>query len=355
VRAWFRRYRTVLVVASAVVLVAAFAVLVWRGASWLDASRLKRLTPVQQESAIDAIRGRLLQLGAGLVVSAGLVYTALNFRLSRESHVTDRFTKAIEQLGSERLDVRLGAIYALERIMIDSPRDHPTIVEVLAAFVREHSLPDLRSDTELLAAATVLGRRPSGREERGPLNLKGAYLPGVRLERAQLPSAILVGADLTRAGLHAANLSGAFLAGARLMAVNMFGADLVRANLTGAILAGADLAGVRLEGAVLDDADLEGAHLEGAILSGASLAGADLTGADLTAATLSGSFLSKANLTAANLSDANLTGAIVEDVILADANLEDANLTAVILPASALANPSLPDRFRPKPPPSAPS
>ena len=71
------------------------------------------------------------------------MYTALNFRLSRESHVTDRYTKAIEQLGSEGLDVRLGAIYALERIMFDSPRDHPTIVEVLAAFVREHSRPKL--------------------------------------------------------------------------------------------------------------------------------------------------------------------------------------------------------------------
>jgi len=92
-------------------------VLVWRDAS-LDASRLTRLTPVQQETAIDAIRGRLLQLGAGLVVSIGLVYTALNFRLSRESHFTERCTKAIEQLGSDGLDVRLGAIYALERIMI---------------------------------------------------------------------------------------------------------------------------------------------------------------------------------------------------------------------------------------------
>jgi hypothetical protein len=80
---WFRRHRTALIVVSAVVLVAAFAALVWGGAPWLDAARLKRLTPVQQESAIDAIRGRLHQLGAGLVVSIGLVYTALNFRLSR--------------------------------------------------------------------------------------------------------------------------------------------------------------------------------------------------------------------------------------------------------------------------------
>jgi hypothetical protein len=61
----------------------------------------------------------MLQFGAGLLAAGALVYTALTFRLSRESQVTDRYTKAIEQLGSERLDVQLDAIYALERIMIE--------------------------------------------------------------------------------------------------------------------------------------------------------------------------------------------------------------------------------------------
>jgi hypothetical protein len=51
--------------------------------------------------------------------------------------VTARCTKAIEQLGSDRLDVRVGGIYALERIAHDSPRDHLAVLEVLAAFIRE--------------------------------------------------------------------------------------------------------------------------------------------------------------------------------------------------------------------------
>ena len=41
------------------------------------------------------------------------------------------------RLGSDRLEVRVGAIGALERVMIDSATDHPAIVELLAAFVRE--------------------------------------------------------------------------------------------------------------------------------------------------------------------------------------------------------------------------
>ena len=53
--------------------------------------------------------------------------------------MTDRYTRVIGQLGSDKLDVRIGGIYALERIARDSAIDHPTVMEVLAAFIREHS------------------------------------------------------------------------------------------------------------------------------------------------------------------------------------------------------------------------
>jgi hypothetical protein len=66
-------------------------------------------------------------LGAGLLAAGALLFTARNFILSREGQVTDRYTKAIEQLGSDKLDVRIGGIYALERVARDSARDHPTV------------------------------------------------------------------------------------------------------------------------------------------------------------------------------------------------------------------------------------
>ena len=52
-------------------------------------------------------------------------------RANREADQRDRYAKAIEQLGSSKLDVRLGGIYGLERIAKTSERDHPTVVEVL--------------------------------------------------------------------------------------------------------------------------------------------------------------------------------------------------------------------------------
>jgi hypothetical protein len=58
---------------------------------------------------------------------------------TRDGQIADRYTKAIEQLGSTTIDVTIGGIYALERIAHDSPQDHPTVMEVLAACIREHS------------------------------------------------------------------------------------------------------------------------------------------------------------------------------------------------------------------------
>lgn len=98
------------------------------------------------------MRGRLLTLGAGLLAAAALVFTARNFTLSRrtfelsaQGQLTDRYTKAVEQLGSENLAVRIGGIYALDRIARDSERDYPTVIEVLAAFIREQSRMSLPS------------------------------------------------------------------------------------------------------------------------------------------------------------------------------------------------------------------
>ena len=83
----------------------------------------------------------------------------------------DRWTRPTSSAGSDRLDVRLDAIDGLERIMIDSDRDHPAIVEALAAFVCEcapaASAPDLDTGAQpepcppadSQTALTVLARR----------------------------------------------------------------------------------------------------------------------------------------------------------------------------------------------------
>jgi Pentapeptide repeats (8 copies) len=208
-------------------------------------------------TARDAARGRLLTLGAGLLAAGALLFTARNFTLSREGQVTDRYTKAIEQLGSDKLDVRIGGIYALERIARDSAKDHTTVMEVLTAFIREHSReqwppsdagsPEQERLTrpDVQAAVTVAGRRDAKRDIL-PIDLAGADLTRAHLIRAHLTGARLTGATLTGANLHSATLTGAWLVGAHLT-----DAHLIRARLTGATLTGANLTRANLHSATL--------------------------------------------------------------------------------------------------------
>ncbi len=128
------------------------------------------------QAARETARTQLLTLGAGLFAAGALVFTARNFGLSREGQLTDRYTKAIEQLGSDKLDVRLGGIYALERVARDSSRDQPTVMEVLCAFIHEHSHEQWPPDPgrkhkqmtrpDVQAAVTVVGRRIAERDIR---------------------------------------------------------------------------------------------------------------------------------------------------------------------------------------------
>jgi hypothetical protein len=213
-------------------------------------------------------------------------------RLAEQGQITDRFSRAIEQLGqpgADKLDIRLGGIYALERLMRDSPADEPAIVEVLCALVRERRTPEpapspsptrgvvLSPAADVQAALTVLGRRPNPGDRRTRINLAGANLSGANL----------VGANLDHA-----NLIRAYLVGATLTDAHLTGANLANANLSGAYLANTDLSGGYLVGA-----NLTGAHLIDANLSDADLSGADLTDATLLHTNMSGTKLGGANMT----------------------------------------------------------
>jgi Pentapeptide repeats (8 copies) len=250
--------------AAAVVLGLALAwVLFVPAADWLAHHDVGSAKPALLQTARDAARGRLLTLAAGLFAIGALVYTARNYSLSREGQVTDRYTKAVGQLGDKKVDVRIGGIYALERIARDSPkRDHPTVMEVLTAFVREHSPIQLAAGpapddappgawervppraADIQAALTVVGRRVPKRDVR-PIDLRGASLRDADLYDARLGAAFLGDTDLTGADLRKADLTRA----------NLTRANLTRANLTGANLTGANLTGANFEDAVLSSGD----------------------------------------------------------------------------------------------------
>jgi len=201
-----------------------------------------------------------------------------NLKVTEEKQITERFSTAVELLGSNKIEIRLGGIYALERIAKDSPKDHWTIIEILTSFIREkspllpeqktrnnplgennqtsqsdpqdNSLPKIATDVQ--AALTVIGRRNDKQD------------PDKEIKYINLRFT-----NLTGASLREANLKGASLREARLREVYLREAHLDDAHLEGAYLEGAYLEGAHLEGAYLEGAHLKGADLRAAHLKGA--------------------------------------------------------------------------------------
>nr|BFE53819.1 hypothetical protein GCM10017745_72460 [Saccharothrix mutabilis subsp. capreolus] len=213
---------------------------------------------------------------------AALVFTALSLDATREqvavseqAQITDRFTKAVEQVGvkgADRVHLRIGGIYALERVADDSERDRPAVVELLSAFIRDTSprLPDRPCDKvapDVQAAFTVLGRRPP--------HVRGDPIRVVDLRGTCLVELWALDADLTYVVLGDANLDRASLGRVKLGPVTFN-----RTSLRGAHASGVDFRGSwALDGTDFTGATLGSANFEGVDLSGARFEGADLTGA----------------------------------------------------------------------------
>lgn len=295
----------------------------------------------------------------GLAAVAALLFTwvqvgqaSRELRISEQGQITTRFNAAVTNLGSQTLDVRLGGIYALQRIMQDSARDHPTIVSVLAAFAQEHagsSKQSMKEPTDdvaglhtpkadVTAAITALAKRRPDRDngtviDLGTTDLRGLALtdnaaitlPGAIFLEADLRFADFTGADLRQADFQRANLERALLEKANLRGALLTSAQLRRAALARADLRGADLTCggfgtdssgrvtsyvhcAVLEEASMDGADFRDAKMIGANLLRASLNGADFRGADLTDADLRDASLNKADFRGAKLTGVKLHG-----------------------------------------------
>ena len=89
--------------------------------------------------AVAITSARNARLTNQATIDAAHADTKLTLEAVREAQYADRHSRALEQLGSDVQGIRIGGILALEGLALDSPRNHPTVMEVLTAFIREHS------------------------------------------------------------------------------------------------------------------------------------------------------------------------------------------------------------------------
>ncbi|QKV72996.1 pentapeptide repeat-containing protein [Amycolatopsis sp. Hca4] len=146
--------------------------------------------------------------------------------------ITELFGKAVEHLGAAEAPVRLGGLYALERLAQDNPAQRQTIVNVICAYLRMpvDPPPDPDDDPEarrrrrehevrLTAQRILAGHLRPGPEPGTPA---ATFWPGLELD---LTGAVLTEADFSGCHLHALRLTGVTFHGATRFAGTTFAED----------------------------------------------------------------------------------------------------------------------------------
>jgi hypothetical protein len=240
----------------------------------LSTAELQNVPSVKERIELQLARGALennartplLQGLGGVLVAAGLFATWQQIKISREGQITDRFTHAIDQLGNDKPEVRVGGIRALERIASNSKEDRATIAYVIGAFVRVRALLTAASPEAPPEKIPDFDEQVPWLQHHAPdvqtaMWVLGSLRPGK--EPVQL--------YLSRVNLRGAHLAEANLSGTQLRYTDLAHAWMPRANLNLSDLESADLRQANLQGAQLRETKLQGANLQGARLEGADL------------------------------------------------------------------------------------
>ena len=195
--------------------------------------------------------------------------------------MNERYQKATEMLGSDVLSVRLGGIYALQRLAEEDPEQyHVQIMRLLCAFVRNpvkdeevdkenQAKPLLREDVQTImdviatrsGADIELEKKANFKPQLTGADLRGGVFAGGNLSSVDLSGAILSGKilDFVNYGTH---LSSVFLppgmttfddvnlSDALFINANLSGLFFMRVNLSDAVFIDANLSGTRLSSAI---------------------------------------------------------------------------------------------------------
>lgn len=240
-------------------------------------------------------RSTLVQLLGGVALILTFVATWLQIsdardasedtlRLTAAQQETERFTRAVEQLGSSQPEVRLGGIYGLAQAAQDAPRRRETVGQLMLAYLRtNHPFRRGRRDAAFenrIAVLMALGTACQSAVPPAPPDAQAALSVLLGIPRAARPRLDLTGVDL--AGVRANG-----------------------ADFTGAIVRGASLAGARLSDTTFDRAHLSGeTDLRAACLHGASFDDAYIGLVDATGADFTGAGISKLRAPSPSLEDA---------------------------------------------------
>lgn len=318
---WIAAWVLFVAVASSLI-----SVLFW---DWLNAGESGSTTVRNFGLVIAAVIALPLAIWRSMVAERQADTARSQSETAERGLLNERYQKGAEMLGSEVLSVRLGGIYALQRLAGENPKQyHIQVMRLFCGFVR-HPVGNyvaaeepIRGEPLTASAEFNVGWDKSGKEnKRGITDTEGNKTDlqnRVREDVQAIMEAIgtrnEVQIKLERESKYVPKLSRADLRSLRLGDANLSGVELVEANLSDAVLLKVDFSSAKLY-----EANLSGANLAGANLSDALLFHADLSSASAIGTNFSNAHLLRANLDQAELIGANLTGTVLTDANLAGA------------------------------------
>jgi uncharacterized protein YjbI with pentapeptide repeats len=310
--------RARILVVGLVVVGLALLLLAWLKLPEWQANRFPRGTPMEYRQLVNEYRRTVfqaLQALGGLGTLLLIWFTWRNLDLIQRGQNTERFTRAIDQLGAtdkqggQAIEIRLGGIYALDQLAQQRPIEYRLIVvNVFTAYLRENSkhpvpsteimnlrkafpnlderetlldickrlssgdLPIYKSLQEKLPSAgsdfltitSILARVRC--EEALPLNLADTYLRGTSMSKADLRGVLLARSHVANADFEDVDFSPLQttreIVHANLTETNWHGTSLKRAKLCKA-----DFRGSKLIATAFDEADVTGTDFSGVDLS----------------------------------------------------------------------------------------
>jgi uncharacterized protein YjbI with pentapeptide repeats len=297
--------------------IASYILLVRLGSDALFSS-----SPAYQETAKNFVLTFASAFGAPFLVwRAWIAHRQANAaseqaRVALENHITGIFSKSIELLGLVRenqttdasnttikrsmpnIEARLGALYSLERLLLESEKDQRSILETLCAYVRENSPLEIPDDktaasafrrnelaptiprrADVQAALTIIGRRPESVQLRAKqdgwrLDLRNTNLIAydlselnydrARFDNSLLNTANMIGSSFDYCLFERTFMRGAKMKGARFRSTNFADCDLTRAEIEATDFGCATFVDTDLREANVVSFNIKGANLENA-------------------------------------------------------------------------------------------
>lgn len=400
-----RGMQTISDLGAAIVFVALLATSIFGVFSWFHLLLLAGHSMLASES--ENLRNYLLSLGALLGVPFIIWRTliaAQQAAINRESLYTQLFTSGVERLGAEKvvkvldrkllykkkngewerddegklipavrpdgkpleelhsyertetnIEVRLGAVYALERVAQDSKRDSRPIVETLAAYVRnvaknqdgeapasdEMPLPGHRPDVQ--AALEVIGRLNSFIERRH-IDLSSTdlsfYDVSGDMKKVDFSNSILNGGHIKNVSFDGAKFNNSQISILNIEFSSFLNAKFIQANLIineclNCSFKSAKFFSVHIEDSLFISSDFFNSQLPNAIIEKTFFRKCHFISSDFQESKLSGCSFQDCNLFGINFKNADLRYTDFSSSQVADCDFDGANLSGVSLPENA--------------------